>query len=564
MSAFRSFERYCLGRQASLKSFARRSTNSKISNNKLLFNRFASSQSKDSNISEMNSKDSNTVPVYTTNTGCPIFNPMAAARVGKGGPVLLQDSHLIDVFQHFDRERIPERVVHAKGSGAFGEFECTDDITKYTKHTMFSKVGKKTPMVARFSTVGGERGTPDTARDPRGFALKFYTDEGIFDMVGNNTPVFFLRDPAKFPLFIHTQKRNPQNDMKDATMFWDYLSQNAESIHQVMILFSDLGGTPYSYRFMDGFSSHTYKFVNDKGEFYYCKWHFITNQGTKGLTNEEAAALDGSNPDHARQDLFEAIERGDYPSWTLYVQVMTPQEAEKYRYNIFDLTKVWPHKDVPMQRVGRFTLNQNPTNFFADIEQAGFSPSHMVPGIEVSADPVLQVRTFSYPDTHRHRLGANFEQIPVNSPKCPVFNYSRDGPMNVNGNQGNWPNYPSSIRPLAKVQYEPDEGHEKWVGQVTYHMDEITDVDFEQPRAFWQNVLGKKPGQQDNFVKNVAGHLSGAISPVRERQYGVFTRVDPELGSRIREATEAEVKKMEEKAPKPINKGEPHMFQASS
>ncbi|EPY51580.1 catalase [Schizosaccharomyces cryophilus OY26] len=470
--------------------------------------------------------------VYRTNTGCPIFNPMASARVGKSGPILLQDFHLIDVFQHFDRERIPERVVHAKGSGAHGVFECTKDITKYTKHAMFSEVGKKTPMLARFSTVGGERGTPDSARDPRGFALKFYTEDGIFDMVGNNTPTFFIRDPAKFPLFIHTQKRNPQTDMKDATMFWDYLSQNEESIHQVMILFSDLGGTPYGYR-------------------------------TKGLTDEEAKALDGSNPDHARKDLFDSIERGDYPSWTLYVQTMTPEEAEKFRYNIFDLTKVWPHKDVPMQEVGRFTLNQNPQNFFAEIEQAAFSPSHMVPGIEISADPVLQVRTFSYPDTHRHRLGANFEQIPVNSPKCPVFNYSRDGPMNVTDNQGSMPNYPSSLQPLAKEYHEPNEKHEKWVGEVTYHMDEITDIDFEQPRAFWLNVLGKKPGQQDNFVKNVAGHLSGALPEIRERQYKVFGRVHHNLGERIREATEKVAKETAENVSPPMNKAEPHMFQSN-
>ncbi|EPX70420.1 catalase [Schizosaccharomyces octosporus yFS286] len=500
--------------------------------------------------------------VYRTNTGCPIFNPLASARIGKGGPVLLQDFHLIDIFQHFDRERIPERVVHAKGSGAHGVFECTKDITQYTKHTMFSKVGKKTPMLARFSTVGGERGTPDSARDPRGFALKFYTEDGIFDMVGNNTPTFFIRDPAKFPVFIHTQKRNPQTDMKDPTMFWDYLSQNEESMHQVMILFSDRGGTPYGYRFMNGFSSHTYKFVNEKGDFYYCKWHFVSDQGTKGLTDEQAKSLDGSNPDHARKDLFDAIERGDYPSWTLYVQVMTPEEAEKYRYNIFDLTKVWPHKDVPMQEVGRFTLNQNPKNFFAEIEQAAFAPSHMVPGIEISADPVLQVRTFSYPDTHRHRLGANFEQIPVNSPKCPVFNYSRDGPMNVTDNQGSMPNYPSSLQPLAKEYHEPNEKHEKWVGQVTYHMDEVTDIDFEQPRAFWERVLGKQPGQQDNFVNNVAGHLSGAVPEVRERQYKVFSRVHVDLGQRVREATEKVAKQVAE-SESPAIQPEPHMFQAN-
>ncbi|WBW73606.1 catalase [Schizosaccharomyces osmophilus] len=503
-------------------------------------------------------------PVYTTSTGCPIYNSLASARIGKGGPILLQDFHLIDLYQKFDRERIPERVVHAKGSGAFGTFEVTKDITKFTKLKMFNKVGKKTPMLARFSQVSGEQGSPDTFRDPRGFALKFYAEDGIFDMVGNNTPIFFIRDPAKFPVFIHSQKRDPQSALRDNTAYWDYLSQNPESTHQVMILFSDLGGTPYGYRFMNGFSSHTYKFVNDKNEFYYCKWHFLSNQGTKSMTNEEAAEMFGINPEFGRQDLFEAIDRGDYPSWTLYVQIMTPEDAEKFKYNPFDLTKVWPHKDVPMHEVGRMTLDKNPENFFTDIEEAAFSPSHMLPGVDVSPDPVLQVRTFSYPDTHRHRLGANFEQIPVNKPRCPVFNYSRDGPMNVTDNQGSMPNYPSSLQPLAKEYHEPNENHEKWVGEVTYHMDEITDVDFEQPRAFWERVLGKQPGQQDNFVKNVAGHLSKAVPVVRQRQYKVFGRVHPELGARIEKSTEEEAQKATKTGNKVVNQGNKHMFEPAN
>ncbi|EEB09605.1 catalase [Schizosaccharomyces japonicus yFS275] len=497
-------------------------------------------------------------PTYTTSTGCPIFNPLASQRIGRNGPIPLQDFHLIDVFQKFDRERIPERVVHAKGVGAHGVFEVTNDITKYTKMNMLSEVGKKTKMFARFSTVGGERGTPDTARDPRGFALKFYTEEGIFDMVCNNTPVFFIRDPAKFPVFIHTQKRNPQTNLKDATAFWDYLSLNPESIHQVMILFSDRG-TPYGVRFMNGYSGHTYKFVNDKNEFFYCKWHFISDQGIKNLDNDTAAEIGGKNPDFAGQDLFEAIESGDCPSWTLYVQIMTPKQAEQYHYNIFDLTKVWPHKDVPLIPVGKFTLNRNPTNYFAEVEQVAFSPSHMVPGIDVSADPVLQVRTFSYPDTHRHRLGANFEQIPINCPVNPVFNYSRDGPMNVGANQFDLPNYPSSTQKLDKEKNEPDAEHERWIGKVTYHMDELTDVDFEQPRALWK-LMGKQKDQQDHFVYNVSVHLCNAIPNVRERQYGVFSRVDPELGKRIREATEAEAKKIAGNETVPV-KPEPHQFE---
>lgn len=304
---------------------------------------------------------------------------------------------------------------------------------------MLSSVGKKTPCVARFSTVGGEKGSPDTARDPRGFSVKFYTDEGNHDWVFNNTPVFFIRDPSKFPVFIHTQKRNPQTNLKDATMFWDYLSQNQECIHQIMHLFSDRG-TPYSYRHMNGYSGHTFKWVKEDGSFVYVQIHMKTDQGNKTFTNAEAGEMAGSNPDWNTQDLFESIEKGDYPSWTCYVQVLTPEQAEKFKWNIFDLTKVWPQGEVPLRPFGKFTLNKNPENYFAEIEQAAFSPSHLVPGVEPSNDPVLQSRLFSYPDTHRHRLGVNYQQIEVNKPLNAFNPFQRDGAMAMNRNLGANPN----------------------------------------------------------------------------------------------------------------------------
>ncbi|KAI5815158.1 catalase-like domain-containing protein [Pyronema omphalodes] len=491
-------------------------------------------------------KEFTDAPVYTTSNGCPVMNPQASQRVGENGPLLLQDFHLIDLLAHFDRERIPERVVHAKGAGAFGEFEVTDDISDLTSAAMFSQVGKKTKALARFSTVGGEKGSPDSARDPRGFAVKFYTEEGNHDWVFNNTPIFFLRDPAKFPVFIHTQKRNPQTNLKDATMFWDYLSQNQESVHQVMHLFSDRG-TPFGYRHMHGYSGHTYKFTKPDGSFHYVQIHLKTDQGVKTLTNEEAAALASSNPDHSTEDLFTAIEEGNFPSWTVYCQVMTPEQAEKFKFSIFDLTKTWPQKEFPLRRFGKLTLNKNPENYFAEIEQAAFSPSHVVPGIEPSADPVLQSRLFSYPDTHRHRLGVNYQQIPANCPLAGVaFSpFQRDGFMQVNGNYGANPNYQSSFRPLTLKKVVNHDPHEKWVGSATNFAFRMLDEDYEQATALW-NVLGRTPGQQDNFVHNVSVHLKAARKEVRERTYGMFAKVDKVLGERIQKATEEEVAKLEE------------------
>ncbi|KAJ2995159.1 hypothetical protein NUW58_g1354 [Xylaria curta] len=477
----------------------------------------------------------NEKPVYTTSNGAPVENASAWQRVGPMGPLLLQDFHLIDQLAHFDRERIPERVVHAKGAGAYGEFEVTHDISDITTVDMLLGVGKKTPLVTRFSTVGGEKGSADSARDPRGFSIKFYTAEGNWDWVFNNTPIFFLRDPVNFPLFIHTQKRNPQTNLKDATMFWDYLSTHHEAIHQVMHLFSDRG-TPYSYRHMNGYSGHTYKWIKQDGSFVYTQIHLKTDQGSKTFTNEEAAKMSAENPDWHTQDLFEAIQRREYPSWTVYVQTLTPAEAEKFKWNIFDLTKVWPQKDVPLRPFGKLTLNRNAENYFAEIEQAAFSPSHMVPGVEPSADPVLQSRLFSYPDTHRHRLGVNYQQIPVNAPLNAFNPFQRDGAMVVNGNYGANPNYPSTSRPLTYKT--TTSAHEKWAGEVvTGLFGEIKPEDYEQANGLWK-ILGRTKGQQANFIHNVASHLSGARQDVRRRTYDMFSRVNKELGQAISTETE--------------------------
>lgn len=488
---------------------------------------------------------------YTTSNGAPVAEPYAAERAAVNGPLLLQDFHHIDLLAHFDRERIPERVVHAKGAGAHGYFEVTHDISHLTSAALFSKVGNKARSTVRFSTVGGESGSADTARDPRGFAIKIRTEEGNLDWVFNNTPVFFIRDPAKFPHFIHTQKRDPQSHLKDPDMFWDYLSQNPESIHQVMILFGDRG-IPNGYHHQHGYSGHTFKFVNKEGKFTYVQIHVRADGGFKYLTAEKATEVAGTNADYGIQSMFEAIESGQNPSWTVYIQTMTAEQAEKFRYNILDLTKIWPHKDYPLQPIGKLVLDENPQNYFAEIEQAAFSPSHLVPGIEPSADPVLQSRLFSYPDTHRHRLGTNYQQLPVNAPIVPVANFQRDGGMTFIS-QGARPNYQSSIAPLTykKKGYETVK-HEKWLGHAQAHLGEINELDFEQPRALWQKVFDD--GAKDRFVNNVAGHLGSCKSKVViERQLSVFAAVDQGLGDRLAQKIgTASVKPM---AVKPASQG---------
>lgn len=467
----------------------------------------------------------------TTGFGMPVDNDLNSVTAGPKGPVLVQDVHLIEKLAHFDRERIPERVVHAKGAGAYGYFEVTHDVTKYTRAKFLSEIGKKTEVFLRFSTVGGEKGSADSERDPRGFAIKFYTEEGNYDMVGNNTPVFFVRDPMKFPDFIHTQKRNPATNLKDPDMFWDFLSLTPESIHQVTILFSDRG-TPRTYRHMNGHSSHTYMWYNEKGDYYWVQLHFKTEQGIQNFTGEEADRMRSIDPDRATRDLHEAIARGEYPSWRLEVQIMTPEQAKGYRFDPFDITKVWPHADFPPMDVGRLVLKRNPENYFAEVEQSAFSPGNFVPGIGPSPDKMLQGRLFSYHDTHRHRLGANYHLLPVNAPKaCPMNSYQRDGAMRLDSNGGGGPNYwPNSFggpSPDSTVAPPPIDV----AGMAARHAYELGDVDFVQAGALYRKVMTEQ--ERANLVSNIVSHLGNAQERLQYRQTALFYKADSEYGERV-------------------------------
>lgn len=390
----------------------------------------------------------------TTAAGAPVVDNQNSMTSGPRGPVLLQDVWLLEKLAHFDREVIPERRMHAKGSGAYGTFVVTHDITKYTKAKIFSEIGKKTDMFVRFSTVAGERGAADVERDIRGFAMKYYTEEGNWDLVGNNTPVFFLRDPLKFPDLNHAVKRDPRTNMRSAKNNWDFWTSLPEALHQVTITMSDRG-IPFSYRHMHGFGSHTYSMINDKNERVWVKFHFVTQQGIKNLTDHEAEYITGKDREAHHRDLYESIERGDFPKWKMYIQVMTEEQANNMPYNPFDLTKVWYKKDFPLIEVGYFELNRNPENYFAEVEQAAFSPANVVPGISFSPDKMLQGRLFSYGDAQRYRLGVNHHQIPVNAPKCPFHSYHRDGQMRVDGNAG------------GTIGYEPN-SYGKWQEQSEY------------------------------------------------------------------------------------------------
>ncbi|KAG0265650.1 hypothetical protein BGZ95_003262 [Linnemannia exigua] len=485
--------------------------------------------------------------VFTTNNGNPVDDNQNSMTAGEFGPILLQDFHLLDKLRHFDQERIPERVVHAKGGGAHGYFEVTADMSNLTSAKFLSTPGTKTPIFARFSTVGGEKGSSDSARDPRGFALKFYTEEGNWDMVGNNTPVFFIRDPLKFPDFIHTQKRNPQTNLKDADAYWDFLSLVPESLHQVAILFSNRG-TPFSFRHMDGFSSHALKLVNKEGVAHLVKWHFKTDQGIKNHSDEEALELNGTNPDSNVEDLFCAIERGEFPSWTVYLQVMKEEDAAHYRWNVFDVTKVWPHGDYPLQKIGKMVLNKNPKNYFAEVEQAAFSPAHMVPGIDVTNDKMLQGRLFSYIDTHRHRLGANYLQLPINQPyRSTVVHHQRDGPMTFSENFNGLPNYePQSRDPkgphqqledirakMSKVRLEGTTGRFSPRQSKSFKPED----DFVQPGDLYRLMKGK---EQDDLVKNIVAHIKNVKDQtIVKRQIALFNKADPEWGRRVQKGLDA-------------------------
>ncbi|MED3937008.1 catalase KatA [Priestia megaterium] len=465
----------------------------------------------------------------TTSWGAPVGDNQNSMTAGSRGPTLIQDVHLLEKLAHFNRERVPERVVHAKGAGAHGYFEVTNDVSSYTKAAFLSEVGKRTPLFARFSTVAGENGSADTVRDPRGFAVKFYTEEGNYDLVGNNTPVFFIRDAIKFPDFIHTQKRDPRTHLKNPTAVWDFWSLSPESLHQVSILMSDRG-IPATLRHMHGFGSHTFKWVNTEGDGVWVKYHFKTEQGVKNLSPDVAAKLAGENPDYHTEDLFNAIEKGDFPSWKLYVQIMPLEDADTYRFDPFDVTKVWSQKDYPLIEVGRMVLDRNPENYFAEVEQATFSPGTLVPGIDVSPDKMLQGRLFAYSDAHRYRVGANHQALPINRPRSEVNNYQRDGQMRFDDNGG------------RSVYYEPNsfggptESQEN--KQAAYPVSGVADsVAYDHNDHYTQAGDLYRLLSEDERTRLVA-NIVEAMKPVEKeeiklRQIQHFYKADPEYGTRV-------------------------------
>ena len=467
----------------------------------------------------------------TTDAGRPVGDNQNSLTVGPRGPVVFEDFLLFEKMAHFNRERIPERVVHAKGSGAYGHLVCTNpDMAKYTTAKLFEKAGKTTPLFIRFSTVGGEKGSADSERDPRGFAIKFYTEEGNWDMVGNNTPVFFIRDPLKFGDFIHTQKRDPQTNLKSPTMMWDFWSLSPESLHQVTILFSDRG-TPYGYRHMDGFSSHTFSLINAKNELFYVKWHFKTKQGIKNFTREEADHMKSVDMDFSQSDLFNNIEKGEFPKWRVSIQVMPEAEAETYHINPFDLTKVWPHADYPLIEVGEMTLDRNPKNYFAEVEQAAFDPKNIVPGMGYSPDKMLQGRLISYPDAHRYRIGVNYDSLPVNQPQCPFATYNRDGSMRFDDNGGIGPNYePNSFGgPTQDPKYVERPRNVARTAVSRYNHREDNDY-YTQPGNLYRLMTGE---EKKRLIGNICASLSQAPRNIQERQLCHFFRADPAWGAGV-------------------------------
>jgi len=468
----------------------------------------------------------------TTSAGIPVGDNQNALTAGPRGPLLVQDWQLFERHAHFNRERIPERVVHAKGSGAFGTLTVTHDITKYTKAKIFSKVGKKTECFLRFSTVAGERGAADAERDVRGFAMKFYTEEGNWDLVGNNTPVFFVRDPYKFPDFIHTQKRDPKTNMRSNTMQWDFWSLSPESLHQVTILFSDRG-LPRSYRHLNGYGSHTYSFINDKNERFWVKFHFKTAQGIECMTSEESAAIIAKDRESHQRDLFHSIQDGNFPRWNVKIQVMTEQQAEKTSYNPFDLTKVWPHGEFPLIDVGVLELNRNPENYFADVEQSAFSPANTVPGISHSPDKMLQFRIFSYADAHRYRLGVNYENLPVNKPRCEANVYHRDGHMRFDGNHGGDVNYePNSFDgPVEDARFK--EPPLKISGDADRYNHREGNDDFTQAGNLYRLM---PDDERQRLHKAIAGAMDGVPDDIIKRQLEHFGKADPAYAEGVKKA----------------------------
>lgn len=468
----------------------------------------------------------------TTAAGAPVPDNQNTMTAGPRGPALLQDVWLLEKLAHFDREVIPERRMHAKGSGAYGTFVVTHDITRYTRAKLFSDLGKRTPLFARFTTVAGERGAADAERDIRGFAVKFYTEEGNWDLVGNNTPVFFLRDPLKFPDLNHAVKRDPRTNLRSARNNWDFWTSLPEALHQVTIVMSDRG-LPATYRHMHGFGSHTFSFINAKNERHWVKFHFRSQQGIRNLTDAEAEKIIGQDRESHQRDLLESIDSGDFPRWTLFVQVMPEKEAGKVPYNPFDLTKVWPHKDYPLIEVGVMELNRNPENFFAEVEQSAFNPAAVVPGIGFSPDKMLQARLFSYGDAQRYRLGVNHHQIPVNAPRCPVHSYHRDGAMRVDANHG------------RTLGYEPN-SYGEWKEQPDYrepplsvegsadHWNHREDADYySQPGALFRLMT---PAQQQVLFENTARSVGGAPKEIQLRHIRNCLKADPAYGKGVAQA----------------------------
>lgn len=470
----------------------------------------------------------------TTAAGAPVVDNNNSQTAGPRGPMLLQDVWLLEKLAHFDREVIPERRMHAKGSGAFGTFTVTNDITRYTKASLFSSVGKKTEIFVRFSTVAGERGAADAERDIRGFAIKFYTEQGNWDLVGNNTPVFFLRDPLKFPDLNHAVKRDPRTNMRSARNNWDFWTLLPEALHQVTIVMSDRG-LPRSYRHMHGFGSHTFSFISPASERFWVKFTWKTQQGIENLTDQQAATVIGDDRESAQRDLYASIEQGHFPQWKLYVQIMPELDAVTYPINPFDLTKVWPHHDYPLIEVGILELNRNPDNYFADVEQAAFNPANVVPGISFSPDKMLQARLFSYGDAQRYRVGVNHHQIPVNAPKCPVHSYHRDGLMRTDANAA------------STLGYEPN-SYGQWVEQPDFsepplalqgnagHWNHREDEDyFSQPGALFRLM---SPTQKLALFENTARSIHGAPAQIKQRHVDNCTQADPEYGAGIAQAIE--------------------------
>ncbi|MCC6608672.1 MAG: catalase [Burkholderiales bacterium] len=480
-------------------------------------------------------------PTLTTTAGAPVADNQNSITAGPRGPVLLQDWQLVEKLAHQNRERIPERVVHAKGWGAYGTFTVTKDITRYTRAKIFSQVGKKTEMIARFSTVAGELGAADAERDVRGFALKFYTGEGNWDLVGNNTPVFFVRDALKFPDFIHTQKRHPRTNLRSATAMWDFWSLSPESLHQLTTLFSDRG-IPASPRFMNGYGSHTYSFWNAQGERFWVKFHFKTRQGHRFLTNAQSEAAIGKSRETYQEDLFGAIERKEFPRWTLYVQVMPELDAEKTPYNPFDLTKVWPHRDYPLIEVGVMELDRNPDNYFAEIEQLALSPSNVVPGIGFSPDKMLQARIFSYADAHRYRLGTHYEALPVNRPRCPVHHYHKDGAMRFFENDTGNPDAYYEPNSMGGAAQDPSyaEPPLRIAGDASRYDHRAGNDDYTQPRALFRLF---DTAQQERLFRNIAAAMQGVPEAIVQRQLAHFAKVDPAYGAGVAKALGVSIEK---------------------